>query len=204
MEKLDLKKSLPGYKAAKGKPTILTIPAMNFIQLSGKGDPNTSTAFPQAIEALFSVAYTLKFMVKKGATGTDYGVMPLEGLWWAPDMNDFITGKKDNWLWTAMIMQPEFITKELFEEAKAKAAAKKQQPALKNVEFISFEEGECAQVLHIGPYSTEAATIAMLHEYIDKQGYRLTGKHHEIYLSDFRKTAPEKLKTIVRQPIQAQ
>ncbi|MFQ5753710.1 MAG: GyrI-like domain-containing protein [bacterium] len=201
MPKLDLKKQLHHlYNPSKKEVTIVDVPEMNFLMIDGKGDPNTSEAYQQAIEALFSVSYTLKFMIKKGATAIDYAVMPLEGLWWAEDRSQFSTENKDAWLWTAMIMQPEYVTKELFEEAKVQAAKKKELPALPLLRFEAFYEGKAAQILHIGPFAEEGATIEKIHNFIHKQGHELKGKHHEIYLSDFRRTAPEKLRTIIRQP----
>ncbi len=169
--------------------------------IDGKGDPNTSKDFQDAIETLYSVAYTLKFMVKKGEIGIDYGVMPLEALWWADDMNDFSAGKKDNWYWTAMILQPDLITNDLYKEAKKMAASRKELVAIDKLRFEQFKEGTCAQVLYVGPYNNETETIISLHKFVKEQGYQLSGKHHEIYLNDARRTAPEKLKTIIRQAI---
>jgi hypothetical protein len=169
--------------------------------IDGKGNPNSSVQFKNAIEALYSVAYTLKFMVKKGSMGIDYGVAPLEGLWWADDMNDFIYAKKDNWLWTAMILQPNFITSSLYMDAVNKAKQKKDLPELPHLRLQQFNEGPCVQILYIGPYADEGPCIQNLHQFATGNGYALHGKHHEIYLSDQRKTAPEKLKTIIRQPI---
>jgi hypothetical protein len=200
MKKTDLKKELPFYKA-KREPEIVTIPQLQYLMIDGKGDPNTSEEYRLAVEALFSVSYTLKFMVKKGDAGVDYGVMPLEGLWWSEDMSNFTADKKEGWLWTSMILQPEFITEKMFREAKEKVAAKKELPALEKIRFEEFDEGLCVQVLHIGPFSAEGPVIHAMHEFAEQSGYKLRGKHHEIYLSDFRKAAPERLKTILRQPV---
>lgn len=197
--KIDLKKIVSSYKAGK-KPAFMNVPTMKYLQIDGKGNPNTSRDFEQAIEALYSVAYTLKFMVKKGPTAVDYGVGPLEGLWWAKDMNDFLQGNKDNWYWTLMIMQPELVTEAMYEEAKESAAKRKDLPALSKMRFQKFAEGMCAQVLYTGPYSGEHDTILGLHGFIEGNGYKLHGYHHEIYLNDARRTAPEKLKTVIRQP----
>lgn len=131
----------------------------------------------------------------------DYGVMPLEGQWWADDMNDFATANKDTWKWTAMIMQPEFITTDMVREAMTKAGEKKPLPALGKMRFTAVKDGKAAQILHIGPFADEGPTIEKLHAFIQDSGYRLSGKHREIYLNDFRKAAPEKLKTIIRQPV---
>ena len=200
MGKIDFKKEIPGYKSKEGKPELLTIPAMNYLKIDGYGDPNHSIEFQQAIEALYTVAYTLKFMIKKQSV-TDYGVAPLEGLWWADDMNDFLFSRKENWKWTAMIMQPEYVTDTLYKDAIKAAAGKKELPALKKMRLESLDEGLCVQVLYTGPYADEGPTIQSLHQFAKDNGCLLTGKHHEIYLNDQRKTAPEKLKTIIRQPV---
>ena len=191
---------MDSYKA-KGKPAIIDIPAMQYLMIDGKGDPNVSIVYQQAVEALFSVSYTLKFMIKKGESAIDYGVAPLEGLWWSDDMDDFITGSKANWSWTSMIMQPEYVTQELFEQAAASAGKKKELPALPLLRLQIYNEGICGQILHTGPFSEEGPTIQKLHDFIKAEGYQLTGKHHEIYLNDFRKVAPAKMRTIIRQPV---
>ena len=201
MSKIDLKKDLKQlYTASPKEITIVNAPRLQFLMIDGQGDPNMVPQFQQAVEALFSVSYTLKFMVKKGQ-GLDYGVMPLEGLWWADDCSAFMSGDKDRWQWTLMILQPEFITKELMDNARDEVGKKKKLPLLDVLRFSAWCEGEAAQMLHVGPFSQEHATIARLHAFIKDKGYHLCGKHHEIYLSDPRRTAPEKLKTILRQPI---
>lgn len=201
MPKIDFKKDLKHlYNSSPKEPVIIEVPAMNFLMLDGMGNPNTSQDYKDAIEALYTVSYTLKFMIKK-EMGIDYGVLPLEGLWWADDMSYFITGNKDMWKWTAMIMQPEYVKQELFDRALEQAEKKKDLPSLKKLRFEQFQEGLSAQIMHIGPYSAEGPTIERLHSYIKDKGHSLRGKHHEIYLSDPRKSAPEKMKTIVRQPI---
>lgn len=202
MKKIDLKKELKHLYGVSGKSTVLVnVPTMNFLMVDGEGNPNTAQAYTDAVQALYTVSYTLKFMLKKGKAAIDYGVMPLEGLWWADEMEDFSPDNKDIWKWTAMIMQPEWITPELVKEAEEQAAKKKDLPALQNLRFQSFEEGKAAQCLHIGPYADEAPTIERLHQFIRDQGLTLRDKHHEIYLSDPRRAAPEKLKTIIRQPV---
>ncbi len=160
----------------------------------------TAPEFARAIEALYSLSYTIKFACKRGPLQIDYGVMPLEGLWWADDMNDFSSGNKQNWKWTLMIMQPDFITEDIVAQAKAQLKNKKNPKGVDSVRFKKIHEGKCAQIMHIGPFSEEAATIAKLHAFIGSAGHKLSGKHREIYLSDMRRTAPEKLKTIIRQP----
>jgi len=202
MEKIDHKKILKDlYKPSNKKVVMVDVPKMNFIMIDGKGDPNTSREFQEAVEALFSFSYALKFMIKKGDLGIDYSVMPLEGLWWADTMTDFINGNRDSWKWTLMIMQPEFVDRPLFEQASEQVKAKKKLDALPKLRFDSLNEGRCAQILYIGSYAEEGPIIEMIHHFIEIEGFKLRGKHHEIYLSDFRRTAPEKLKTILRQPL---
>lgn len=201
--KIDFKKELKHlYGAAKNKAEIVDVPRMNFLMVDGSGDPNTSQAFKDAIEALYSVSYTLKFMIKKGKTPVDYVVPPLEGLWWADDWDAFGTGEKDKWKWTVMIMQPEYVTEDLFENAVQQVEKKKNPPALSRLRLEGFHEGFAAQTMHIGPYAEEGPSIEKLHSFINEKGYTLKGKHHEIYLSDPRRSAPEKMKTIIRQPMQ--
>ena len=201
MEKIDLKKQLKHlYKPSAKKMEIVDVPPMNFLMIDGEGDPNTSQEYREAIEALFGMSYTIKFTLKK-SDRTDYGVMPLEGLWWTDDMTKFTPDDKSNWKWTAMIMQPGFVTVDDVEKAMEEVAGKKNPPALPKVRFEKFEEGISAQVMHTGPYAEEAPTIKKLHEFIKEQGYELRGKHHEIYLSDPRKCKPESLKTVIRQPV---
>ena len=188
------------YRSTLKKFDIVDVPAMNFLMIDGKGDPNTAKEYTDAIEALYSASYTLKFMVKK-SDNVDYGVLPLEGLWWADNMTHFVTGNKDEWKWTAMIMQPEFITKERVDKAIEDVKTKKDLTALPKLKFSSFNEGLSAQTMYVGPYANEGPTIMEIHKFIKEKGYELRGKHHEIYLSDPRRSKPEKLKTIIRQPI---
>ena len=203
MEKLDLKKDLKHlYNPSAKAPVILEVPPMNFLAIDGAGAPDGPDAVA-AIEALYQVAYTLKFSVKKGPLAIDYPVMPLEGLWWADDMSHFSTGDKARWKWTYMIMQPELITREMVDKAIAEVRRKKNPPALDKMWFESFDEGTSAQIMYTGPYSGEGPTIKMLHDFIHEKGLVFDGlkqKHHEIYLGDPRRTAPEKLKTVIRQP----
>jgi len=203
MEKLDLKKDQKHLYAPSAKTVALVeVPPMNFLMADGAGDPNTAPAFHEAVEALYSLAYTLKFTVKKGP-GIDYAVLPLEGLWWAEDMQAFApeTQDKSRWRWTLMIRQPEAVAPELFSQAREQVRKKKALPFLTRVRWESYAEGLSAQILHIGPFSEEAANIQKIHAFMKEQGYDFHGKHHEIYLSDPRRTAPEKLKTVIRQPV---
>ncbi len=201
MGKVDLKKELKHlYNPSAKKVSVVDVPPMNFLMLDGAGDPNVSPEYQQAMQALFALSYTLKFRLKKGA-GMDYVVMPLEGLWWTDDPSQFSMTNKDIWKWTAMIMQPDYVTPELFEQVLAETRRKKNLPALGRVRFEAYHEGLSVQIMHIGPYAAEEPTIARLHRFIRENGYEFNGKHHEIYLSDPRRTAPEKLRTVVRQPI---
>lgn len=202
MEKIDLKKELQHFYQPSAKEVAqVDIPPMNYLMVDGTGDPNTSPAYAEAMEALFAVSYAIKFMVKKGPAGIDYGVMPLEGLWWATDMSKFTTKGKSNWKWTMMIMQPSFVTPEIIDNAITDVRKKKNPTAISKVRVEAFSEGTCAQILHIGPFSEEGPTIEKVHLFIDSRGKRV-GKHHEIYLSDIRKADPAKWKTVIRQPMQ--
>lgn len=176
------------------------MPVMSFLMIDGQGDPSKAKEFQEAVEALYSVSYNLKFKVKKGQ-GIDYGVLPLEGLWWADNMADFTSGNRDSWQWILMIMQPEFVNAEMVKEALAEVDKKKSLPALSKLRFDSYEEDLSAQLMHIGPFSEEGPNIQRIHKFIEERGHKPRGKHHEIYLSDFRKVAPEKMKTILRQPM---
>lgn len=200
--KIDFKKELKHLYRPSAKQVVeVEVPKMNFLMIDGEGDPNTSEAYKEAVEALYSLSYTIKFAVKQGELGIDYVVMPLEGLWWADDMSAFTTGDKSSWKWTLMIMQPDFVTEEMVQRATEEVRRKKNPAALDDVRFEAFEEGPCAQILHIGPFSEEGPTIEKLHRYIAETGRQLTGKHHEIYLSDVRRADPAKWKTVIRQPM---
>jgi hypothetical protein len=202
MRKIDFKKELRHlYGASRKEAVIVDVPEMKFLMVDGEGDPNTSQEFKDAIEALYGVSYTLKFMIKQGKTEVDYVVPPLECLWWADDWAVFSKGEKDRYKWTVMIMQPVYVTENLYEKAVQQVEKKKNPPALSRIRLESYHEGLSAQVMHIGPYSEEGPTIEKLHSSIKEQGYSMREKHHEIYLSDPRRSAPEKLKTIIRQPI---
>ena len=203
MEKIDLKKKLKQLYQPSAKQVVeVDVPAFQFLMIDGEGDPNTSQEYAQAVEALFSVSYTVKFMVKKQPHGIDYAVMPLEGLWWADDMSVFTANDKSKWKWTMMIMQPEFLARAAIDAAIAEVKRKKALPAVSKLRLESFTEGACAQILHVGPFSEEGPTIQKVHDFIHSKS-RLAGKHHEIYLSDIRRADPAKWKTIIRQPMKA-
>jgi hypothetical protein len=202
MNKIDFKQELKHlYNPSTKTATVVDVPPLNFLMVDGQGDPNTATAYKEAVEALFSLSYALKFMIKK-ELGVDYAVMLLEGLWWVEDMSRFSVDDKSAWQWTAMMMQPEYIVAGLVEAARAQVARKKNLPALPRLRLETFHEGRAAQMMHLGPYAAEAPTIERLHQFIAAQGGQRMGKHHEIYLSDPNRTAPEKLKTVIRQPFE--
>lgn len=211
MKILDLKKQFKYlYQPSAKKIETVQVPNLQFAMIDGaieKGQaPGTSPIFAEATQALYGLSYTLKFMLKKRKTNAiDYPVMALEGLWWVEDGFFDIT-VKDNWFYTLMIMQPEVITKELFEEAREQVRKKKgDSPLLSKVKLEFFEEGLCVQTMHIGPYATEPVTIDRMKEYMTENGLTdnvgPNGKHHEIYMSDPRKAAPEKMKTVLRHPV---
>jgi len=201
MKTIDLKKTLkPFYTASASQPAIIDVPAMNVIMVDGRGDPN-STAFQEAVGALYSVAYTMKFSFKK-KRAIDFPVLPLEGLWSAEVIADFLEEKRDNWKWTLFIALPDLAMKNDVAETVAVVKKKAKLSGFPAVRFEKFAEGKAAHVLHVGPYSTEGATVERLHRFVEEQGLRLRGRHHEIYLGDPRRSAPEKLKTIIRHPVE--
>jgi hypothetical protein len=203
-DKTDFKKDLDAYRATLREFRIVEIPDLRYLMIDGRGDPNTSPAFTHAAEALYPVAYKLKFASKR-QLGRDYVVMPLEGLWWAEDMDVFTTSRdKSRWNWTLMIMVPDWIDYDLFATAVQQAGAKNRPARLDEVRLEVLSEGRCVQTLHIGSYDDEAALLArMHHEFIPAHGLTMVGRHHEIYLSDARRVAPDKLRTILRQPVRA-
>jgi hypothetical protein len=200
VSKIDLKKQLRHLYQPPAKEVVaVEVPELQFLMVDGAGDPNTLPEYAQAVEALFAVSYTVKFMVKK-AEGIDYAVMPLEGLWWADDLSAFVANDRSQWQWTMMIMQPSFVARNVIDAAIADVAKKKALPAVGKLRLETFTEGSCAQVLHVGPFTAEGPTIERLHAFIDSRIGR-RGKHHEIYLSDIRRADPAKWKTIIRQPM---
>ena len=201
MEKIDLKREMKSFYSPSDKiVSQVTLPTLRYLMIDGEGDPNDSRSYSDAVEALFSVAYAIKFRVKKSEIGVDYGVMPLEGLWWAEDMTEFSVSNKSNWKWTMMILQPDFATADLIEIVRVETMRKKSLEAGGRMRLETLSEGVCAQIMHIGPFSEEGPTVQKVHDYIQANG-ELTGKHHEIYLSDVRKAAPSKWKTVIRQPM---
>jgi hypothetical protein len=202
MPKRDFKRELAHlYRPSAREVVAVDVREMSFLMVEGRGDPNTSPAYAQAVEALFSISYALRFAVKRGPSGLDYGVMPLEGLWWADDMDSFVSDRRSDWRWTMMIMQPDVVDDALVEAVTAEVDAKKDLIALPRVRFERFAEGPCAQTMHVGPFSTEGPTIERVHTFIQESGWERDGKHHEIYLSDIRRAAPANWKTVIRQPM---
>ena len=203
MDKIDFKRDLKHlYQPPAGQFTLIEVPAMQFLMLDGHGDPNCAPAYQEAVEALYAVAYKLKFASKQ-QVGRDYTVMPLEGLWWAEDMASFTARRdKSQWDWTMMIMQPEWVTGEMFAQATAVVTQQKALPALAKLRLEPYHEGQSVQIMHIGSYEDEAPTLHKLHhEFMPANQLAFNGRHHEIYLSDPRRVAPEKLKTVLRQPV---
>lgn len=200
--KTDFRKTFDVYAAPRGRFRIVDVPDMAYLMIDGHGDPNTSPAFAEAIEALYPVAYKLKFASKRDL-GRDYVVPPLEGQWWADDMDSFTAARdKSRWDWTLMIMVPDWIDQALFTAAVEQAAARNRPARLDDIRLDNLSEGRCVQTLHVGSFDDEAAVLEQLHrEFIPGHGLRIAGRHHEIYLSDFRRVAPEKLRTILRQPV---
>ena len=199
-EKVDLKKTDP-YLAKAGEFRILDVPPQRYLAIDGRGDPDTAV-FAEAVEALFPLAYAIKFHSKR-ELGRDFVVMPLEGLWWADDMAAFTTRRdKSTWGWTLLILQPEWVDEALVDVARAAVEKKGAPPRSADIRFETLAEGRCVQTLHVGPFDDEGPVLARLHdEFLPTNGLTPTGRHHEIYLSDLPRTAPEKLRTILRQPV---
>lgn len=201
MDAFDIKKERRDLYAPKhGEFALVDVPALSFLMVDGSGNPNTALAYREAVEALYSVSYAARFAAKR-ELGRVHVVAPLEGLWWAEDMDAFHSRAKSDWSWTMMIHQPEWITAERVEAARAAAATKRELPALERMRFERFAEGLSIQTLHLGSYDEEAPVIAAMHEFAASRGHALRGKHHEIYLGDPRKVEPARLKTILRQPV---
>lgn len=200
---IDFKKTLDCYRARHGEFRILDVPPLRFLMVDGHGDPNTVPEYERALATLYPLAYALKFASKR-EFGRDYVVPPLEALWWADDWEVFTTARdKSAWHWTLLLMVPEWIEGALIEQAHRAVERKGNAPALELVRIETLEEGRCVQTLHIGPYDDEAEVLERMHtEFIPSAGLRMRGRHHEVYLSDPRRVAPEKLRTILRQPVE--
>ncbi|OLT43603.1 hypothetical protein BJF85_21695 [Saccharomonospora sp. CUA-673] len=202
MDKVDFKKTIAAYRARRVRFDVVDVPELRYLMIDGHGDPNSSTLFRGAVEALYPVAYTLKF-TSKSELGRDYVVMPLEGLWWADDMASFTTARdKNRWHWTLMIMVPEWTDNAAFAAAVDTVARKRSPERLNDVRLETATEGRCVQTLHVGSFDDEADVLDhMHHTVIPDHGLRMTGRHHEIYLTDPRRTPPHKQRTILRQPV---
>jgi hypothetical protein len=202
MPKLDFLRSAPAlYRASAREPTEIDIPCFRFLRVDGQGDPNTTPAYAEAVRALFSVSYAAKFRCRRAEGGVDYRVMPLEGLWWADQPSAFVANDRTQWNWTMQIRQPDFLSPAFLAEVQEEVFRKSGLPAAAALRVEDVAEGRCAQILHVGPFDAEGPTIARLHAFIAARGGRLTGKHHEIYLSDVRRAAPARWRTILRQPL---
>jgi hypothetical protein len=201
--KVDLKKELTTYAARRGRFDVVTVAPAQFLMVDGHGDPNTSPEYADAVASLYPLAYALKFL-SRNELDRDYAVMPLEGLWWSDDPEDFTAGRKSRWDWTALNLVPDWITAEHLTAARESVARRGVAPALERVRLERYDEGLCVQTLHVGSYADEGPVLETMHaEFIPSQGLRMTGKHHEVYLSDPRRVPPEKLRTILRQPVEA-
>ena len=202
MNKIDFKKEWKHlYQPSRKDFEVVEVPNLQYLMVDGHGDPNIAPEYTEAVEALYGVAYKIKFFSKKEEK--DYVVPPLEGLWWADDMNDFTANRdKSKWDWTMMIMTPDWIHPDVYQQALDEVTKKKDLPALGIIRLDNYQEGKSVQILHIGSYDDEGPVLQRLHEtWMPDNGYEFNGKHHEVYLSDPRKVDPEKLKTILRQPI---
>jgi hypothetical protein len=198
--KVDFKKALKSlYNPSNKGLHFVEVPRMKFLMLEGKGDPNTSLEYQQVVDALYSMSYGIKFTLK--SQGFDHIVPPLEGLWWMENMNEFTMANKARWEWTMMIMQPDWVTSEWVEKVRNATIKKKDNPSVSQIRLEEYDEGLVVQTLYTGAYENEAPTIAELHKFIIANGYQTNGKHHEIYLGDPRKTSPDRLQTILRQPV---
>ncbi|MGY2129214.1 GyrI-like domain-containing protein [Blastococcus sp. SYSU DS0617] len=199
--KVDLKKRIDAYTAPHGEFAVVDVPPLQYLMIDGHGDPNSSPAYQEAVTSIYPVAYQLKFASKQDL-GRDYTVPPLEALWWAEDMSTFTTARdKSRWDWTLLLLVPDWLGADDVERART-AAARGRAPAPDRVRLERLGEGLCVQTLHVGPYDAEGPVLhAMHHDVIPSRGLRMTGRHHEIYLSDPRRTDPARLRTILRQPV---
>ncbi|HKZ30334.1 MAG TPA: GyrI-like domain-containing protein [Acidimicrobiia bacterium] len=201
METIDFKKKHRAlYTAPKDTPVIVEVPPLQYVMVDGSGNPNTSPRFQECMSGLYPMAYTLRFAIK-AEEQVAYSVMPLQGLWWLPG-DEFDFSVKDRWIWTLMIMQPDYVTADRFEAARKSVKKKDPLTVFDELRLEVYDEGLSAQIMHIGPYADEAPTIEKLHAFIRNNGHARRGKHHEIYVGDPNRSAPEKLKTIIRQPIE--
>lgn len=201
MAKMDFKKEYKSLYTAPDAPVLVDVPPLTYLMIDGQGDPNTAPIYSESVGTLYKLAYAIRFLMRD-EYDLDFGVMPLEGLWWVADMNEFSYSDKSNWYWTMLIMQPPAVTAEIVDAAREKVAKKHNPPLLPQVRLGELVEGRSAQVMHHGPYADEKPTIDRLHAFIASQGLSPHLKHHEIYLKDPTRCAPEKLLTILRHPVE--
>ena len=199
--KIDRKRELKDLYGPGRSPATVDVPELLFLMVDGRGDPNTAPEYRAAVEALYAVSYAIKFAINGGPDELDYTVMPLEGLWWTDDMSTFATEDKSAWSWTARSRSPTASARPWSTKPSPRAARQQPVPAASDLRLERFDEGRAAQVMHIGPYASDGPTIERLHVFIAEQGCERTGRHHEIYLSDPRRTDPARLRTIIRQPV---
>jgi hypothetical protein len=198
----DLRRQLKPYFTARPQPAVVRLPAIKYRFVEGEGDPGRGQDFREAVGALHALTYTLKFSLKKSTRPREVPVMPLQALWWTAGRRAFSSkAPRSAWRWRAMLAVPGFVTAAMVDRARREALIRSSLPMLEKIGLTSWKEGLCAQVLHLGPYAAELPTLDRLHEFIRSKGYRPTGRHHEIYLSDPNRTPPTKLKTILRQPM---
>ena len=198
----DFRKKVGALYAARRDPAMVRVPALKYLVITGRGDPAKGKEFQEAIQALYALAYTLKFSGKPGSRQRAMPVLPLDALWWMPGRKGFpANAPRSAWRWQAMLAVPGFVTQAMLAKVRKVVLSKKPMPLASKVRLKKWKEGLCAQVLHVGPYAAERPTIKRLHDFIQEQGYRPTGRHHEVYLSDPRRTSPKNLKTILRQPM---
>lgn len=202
MGKIDFKKKFHEfYQPTRSAFSLVNVPPLRYLMIDGVGNPNTSEIYQKDLEALYSVSYTLKFF-SKNDLGKDYVVPPLEGLWWADNMKAFMSGDKDQWKWTVMILLPDWISSKMVETAIKTVTKKKSNSELPKLRIGTLDEGQSIQIMHVGSYDDEGPILEKLHkEYMPMHNLTFNGKHHEIYLGDPRKTEASKLKTILRQPV---
>ena len=200
MAKMDYKKEYKALYTAPNEPALVDVPSLSYLMIDGQGDPNIAPLYSESVGTLYKLAYAIRFLMRDDYN-LDFGVMPLEGLWWVEDLGQFTYADKSNWFWTMLILQPEAVTAEVVEAAREKVAKKHNPPLLGQVRLGKLEEGRSAQVMHHGPYADEKPSVDRLHAFIEAQGLTPHLKHHEIYLKDPNRSAPEKLLTILRQPV---
>ena len=199
--KYDYRRELGDLYAAADHPVMVDVPPLSFLMIDGHGDPNASPTFEEGVKALYAVTYAIKFRMRSMPEGIDAAIMPLEGLWWIPEARVWDFGDKSDWDWTLMVAEPGLVTPALVAETIERVRTERGLPALQRMRFESLAEGRAAQILHRGPFSAERPTLERLYDFIRDEGSVPVGKHHEIYLRDPQRTAPARMRTIIRQPV---